>query len=261
MTHQPIRLNDKQVAVLNWVKAGMPAGVYEGGHEHRIVARALESRGLITIRGRGKTWGAAATDRGWMWPATPDPAEDDTAMDGEQRSPVVTGDVRVPKGDAASRAMRQTRKAKRGNLRVRQVERRETYMRYKVMVTRVQFAERWVRATDEENAAKKVQEEFDRPYGYFGSWKTLNSEVEVVEAEQTTVITPNPLLNNGPMLLSLKDAARALGISYSSLYELSNRGDIEHTQIGSRKYVSRESLLSFINENTHRGYHASGLSI
>lgn len=35
-------------------------------------------------------------------------------------------------------------------------------MRYKVMVTRVQVAERWVRATDEEDAAKKVQEEFNR---------------------------------------------------------------------------------------------------
>lgn len=37
-------------------------------------------------------------------------------------------------------------------------------MRYKIQVTRVQVAERWVRATDEEeDAAKKVQEEFDRP--------------------------------------------------------------------------------------------------
>ena len=117
MTLRPIRLNDKQVAELDWVKVGMPDGVYQGGYEHRIVARALESRGLITIRGRGKTWGAAATERGWMWLATPDPVEDDTAKDGEQRSPVVTGDVRT-KGYAASRAMRQTRKAKRGNLRV-----------------------------------------------------------------------------------------------------------------------------------------------
>jgi excisionase family DNA binding protein len=135
------------------------------------------------------------------------------------------------------------------------VEKRERYMRYRVMVTRVQVAERWVRATDEENAANKVQEEFDRPYGYFGSWKTVGSEVEVVEAEQTTVITPNPLSNDGPVLLPLKDAARALGISYSTLYELTNRGDIEHTQIGSRKYISRESLVAFIKENTHRGYH------
>lgn len=127
-------------------------------------------------------------------------------------------------------------------------------MRYKVVVTRVQVAERWVRATDEEDAAKKVQEEFSRPYGYFGSWKDVASEVEVVEAEQTTVIRPNLLSESGPMLLSLKDAGKALGIPYSAVYELTNRGDIEHTKIGSRKYISRESLLAFIKENTHRGY-------
>jgi hypothetical protein len=31
-----------------------------------------------------------------------------------------------------------------------------------------------------------VQAEFDRSYDYFGSWKTTTSEVDVVEAEQTT---------------------------------------------------------------------------
>jgi len=124
------------------------------------------------------------------------------------------------------------------------------------MVTRVQVAERWVRATDEEDAATKVQAEFDRPYGYFGNWTTTTSEVEVVETEQTTVITPNPLSKDGPLLLGLKDAAKALGISYSMLYEVTNKGDIEWTQIGTRKYVSRDSLHAFITANTHRGYHS-----
>ena len=62
-------------------------------------------------------------------------------------------------------------------------------------------------------SAAKVQEEFDRPYGYFGSWKTTTSEVDVAEAEQTTVIGPVHLSNEGPYLLSIKDAAKALGIS------------------------------------------------
>lgn len=127
-------------------------------------------------------------------------------------------------------------------------------MRYRVLVTRVQVAERWVRATDEEDAAKKVQDEFNKSYGYFGSWKTTTSEIEVVEAEQTTDITPNPLSAEGPMLLSLKDAARALGISYSMVYELTTKGEIEWTKVGTRKYVSRDSLHAFIKENTHRGY-------
>lgn len=128
-------------------------------------------------------------------------------------------------------------------------------MRYKVVVTRVQVAERFVRATTEDDAAAKVQAEFDRPYGYFGSWKTTASEIDVVEAEQTTVIGPSHLSADGPMLLSLKDAAKALGISYSTLYQMTSQGDIEWVALGSRKYVSREALMDFIKANTHRGYY------
>ncbi|WP_188742693.1 helix-turn-helix domain-containing protein [Agromyces bauzanensis] len=128
-------------------------------------------------------------------------------------------------------------------------------MRYRVVVTRVQIAEKWVRATDEEDAARKVQEEFAKPYSYFGNWDTKASEVEIIEAEQTTVIHPSKLSESGPMLLSLKDAAAALGIPYSALYELTNRGDIEYTKMGSRKYIQRESLMNFIATNTHRGYY------
>jgi hypothetical protein len=67
-----------------------------------------------------------------------------------------------PRLDATARVMR--RVANRGNpAGVRAArEIRETYMRHKVVVTRVQVAERFVRATSEEDAAKKVQEEFDQ---------------------------------------------------------------------------------------------------
>lgn len=126
-------------------------------------------------------------------------------------------------------------------------------MRYKVVVTRVQIAERWIRAADEENAARKVREEFEKPYAYFGHWETKGSEIEIVEAEQTTIMKPNPLDESGPMMLTLKHAAGALGVPYSAIYELTKRGDMEYIRIGSRKYVSRESLVSFIRENTQRG--------
>lgn len=105
-------------------------------------------------------------------------------------------------------------------------------MRYKVVVTRVQVAERFVRATSDEDAATRIQAEFDRPYGYFGSWKTTASEVDVVEADQTTVIGPTHLSDHGSLLLSIKDAAKALGISYSTLYQMTNAGDIEWVPSG-----------------------------
>lgn len=99
-----------------------------------------------------------------------------------------------------------------------------------------------------------MQEECAKSHSYFGNWVTKASEVEVVEAEQMTVNRPAKLDESGPMKLSIKGAPAALGIRYSALYELTNRGDIEWTHIGARKYIPRESLTNFIHENTHRGY-------
>lgn len=267
-----ITLNAVQIAVLGWIKDGCPDGVYaDDSYSHRVSARALQRRGLIHISGRGARWHATLTERGKAWPAaTPEDTEARKRQEHAKRhqrdlgrpgtDPQITlhaePDARAGATVKAMRKISKPKPAKPRKIAVRQVSKQEAYMKYKVVVTRVQVAERWVRATDEEHAAQKVQEEFDRPYGYFGAWKTTASEVEVVEAEQTTVIRPNLLSETGPMLLSLKDAGAALGIPYSAVYELTNKGELEHTRIGSRKYVSRESLMDFIKQNTHRGYYA-----
>jgi hypothetical protein len=52
-------LTEGQLAVLRWVAAGRPKGVYDEGFEHRITARALERRGLVKVRGSGHSWTAA----------------------------------------------------------------------------------------------------------------------------------------------------------------------------------------------------------
>ena len=44
------------------------------------------------------------------------------------------------------------------------------------------------------------------------------------------MIAPNPLSQDVPILLSIRDAAKALGITYSMLYELANKGEIEWTR-------------------------------
>lgn len=223
-----IRLTDRQVAVLEWIKACCPPGVYDDDEHfsHRLSARALASRGLVKIRGHGATWVATPTPRGELWPEATE--EDERSHERshvghrrasrsglvEESRPAASPEAaEVPTLDASVRvARRVTRQAATPKKKrpTKIVEKRETYMRYRVMITRVQVAERWVRATDEEDAAKKVQAEFDKPYGYFGNWTTTTSEVEVLEAEQTTVIAPNPLSQDGPMLLGLKDAAKAL---------------------------------------------------
>ena len=237
----PIQLNAVQVAVLTWIVEGCPDGAYpEDSYAHRITARALRSRGLVEISGHGSSWRAVPTERGRLWP-------EETAADRQERA--------TDKKTSAS-ALRHisSRQQPSRPVPVRQVNRQERYMRYKVVVTRVQVAERWIRATDEEDAAQKVRKEFEQPYAYFGRWETTGSEIEIVEAEQTTVISPNLLDESGPMLLTIKDAAEALGIPHRALGELARRGDIECTRIGSRKYVQRVALLEFVRTHTQRGF-------
>jgi len=53
--------------------------------------------------------------------------------------------------------------------------------------------------------------------------------------------------------MSIKEAARHLGISYSMMYCLVSSAEIEHVAVGTRKYISREALKSFSETNTHAG--------
>ena len=56
-------LNSNQRAVLEWISNGCPAGVLPD-YGHRIVAKALETRGLVSISGRGLAWKASMTSVG-----------------------------------------------------------------------------------------------------------------------------------------------------------------------------------------------------
>ncbi|ASF10906.2 hypothetical protein NBRGN_065_00420 [Nocardia brasiliensis NBRC 14402] len=70
MGKNPAQLNQKQADVLGWIIDGCPDGVFSDP-EHRITARALERRGLVTISGKGSTWAAVITDMGRKWHAEP----------------------------------------------------------------------------------------------------------------------------------------------------------------------------------------------
>ncbi|MET4622801.1 hypothetical protein ABIE18_004280 [Arthrobacter sp. 2762] len=64
-------LNNRQVKVLRWVRDGCPDGIFTKGYEHRIIARALERRGLVAITGTGPSWKAVATAAGNTWKEPP----------------------------------------------------------------------------------------------------------------------------------------------------------------------------------------------
>lgn len=126
-------------------------------------------------------------------------------------------------------------------------------MRYRVVVTRVETVERWVAATDEDTAVNMVEGELSRPFAFVGQWETQAAEVRVVEAAPPTPIQPAASSDPSVRLLGLKEAARSLGISYSTLYSLVRRGEVEHTKVGSRYFMSRESIEAFIRTNTTTG--------
>lgn len=49
-----------------------------------------------------------------------------------------------------------------------------------------------------------------------------------------------------PLLLSLNDAARAIGVCRATFYELLNQGLIESVKIGTRRLIVQESLISYV---------------
>lgn len=255
----PHPLTPHQVELLRWLSDGCPKRDWPD-HSHKVTIRALQSRGLATISRKHKTWAAAITDRGRYYldhgRYPPTIASHATATD-PPAVPLTRGQRRAdhPVPDTTARAMQRVERRPKPSVKHSSRTVQESFMRYKVVVTRVQVAERFVRATSEEDAAAKVQEEVNRPYGYLGSWKTTGTELDVIEAEQNTVIKPTSLAADGPLLLSLKDAGKALGLSYSTLYQMINHGDIDHVLLGTRKYISREHLVEFIERNTHKGYY------
>ncbi|MDN3495008.1 helix-turn-helix domain-containing protein [Planococcus sp. APC 4015] len=124
--------------------------------------------------------------------------------------------------------------------------------RYKVVVTKVEVAECWVRAESEEAALDQVRDEMRRPFAYVGRWETKASGVAVAEVAPIPT-RPNPLVESGPALLGLRAAADALGVSYSTVYQMTRRDEIEYTWVGSRKYISRDALASFVNGHSRQG--------
>lgn len=122
-------------------------------------------------------------------------------------------------------------------------------MRYRFRIMRTQTVERTIRATDEDAAMQKLREELGQPYGFFGRWEVVATDVALLEVE-TSVETRAVGVDGGPLLLSVKDAAAHLGISRGLVYELLNRGELASLRIGQRRLVSRDAINKFIQVNS-----------
>jgi len=125
----------------------------------------------------------------------------------------------------------------------------EVVVRFEVKITRVQVATRYVTATDQEAAAEKIREQLEKPYGLYANFETVGSEIEVVQKEENHLIKPIDLDREGPMLISLADAARATGISYSQLGDIAGKGSIEQVRVGST--VSEAKIAAGLHRTEH----------
>jgi len=126
-------------------------------------------------------------------------------------------------------------------------------MRYRIRITQVHVADHSVVAKDEEHAMKKIRAELDKPYGLLGRWETASTGPEIVAHDPPEGIAPT-IPGEGPLLMSMKDAAAHLGIRAGRVYELVNTGEIDHVRVGRRAYVSRAAVTKFIETNTRSGY-------
>jgi excisionase family DNA binding protein len=127
-------------------------------------------------------------------------------------------------------------------------------MRFCIRGARVQPVERVVNATNEQAAIAKVESELQKPYGLLGAWTTVDTQIELVGAEPVAGAS-SANVEDGPLLLSVAAAAKHLGLSRGRLYELINRGEIEHVRIGRWILIAREAATGSSSRRT--GYDPS----
>lgn len=128
-------------------------------------------------------------------------------------------------------------------------------MRYRIQVARTQVAERVVAALDEDEALAKVRDELDRSFGFMGRWETTAEEIASVEPLPRD-ITPGltgGAPDGGPLLMSVVDAAKHVGVSRGAMYELVNSGEIEVVRLGRRILISRDAIARFIEAHSQAG--------
>jgi excisionase family DNA binding protein len=273
-------LNERQLEILLWVADGYPTDRYEGD-QHKQTARALENRRLVRVARKADVWTAELTEEGRFYldhgryddpPPEPKPRAAGEALDSDL-SPSESHGERITQRLLARQALRVGSGRSRARPSVREPDKRRKTktaksqskpepattlepmsMRYKIVVSRVQIAERHVRAIDEAAALEKVRAELEKPYGFLGGWTTVDTDLDIVEATNPMGGPPQQLVDkDAGFLLSIKAAAKYLGLSYSTLYDMVNTGELGHVVVGSRRYVSRDQMTAFIDSHSHQG--------
>lgn len=252
----------RQLEVLRWIADGCPADRWTG-ESHKASARALASRGLAKVsrpKSAGGSWTATLTDAGChylaqgAYPAASLPEMGVHA--GQDIDVTLQRAIRHTAPQQADLPRQRRRIARQAALLAPVVK--DIPMRYTIVISRVQTASRHVRASSEEEARKKIEDELARPYGFLGAWETVAQDLDLVAIESPLGDQALPdhvaLKDEAGFMLSLKAAARFLGVTEHSLRALVKEGDIKHVRLGKRIYVTRDQINEFLQANTQAGY-------
>jgi excisionase family DNA binding protein len=257
----PRPITARQLDVLRWIGDGCPPGRW-ADKTHKASARALASRGLAKVgrpKSAGGAWSATLTEAGRFYldhgrypappPEPPARAADDVHV--TLQWAIWQADVRRSSVPRQRRAI-----ARRAALLAPIVG--DIPLRYTITISRVQTATRHVRATSEEDARKKIEDELSRPYGFLGAWQTVAQDLDLVAIESPLGDQPLPdhaaLKDEGGFVLSIKATARFLGVPEATIRKLVNDGDTKHVRFGHRIYITRDQINDFLQANTHAGY-------
>jgi hypothetical protein len=196
----------RQLEILRWIADGGPHRAWPD-ESHKLSARALQSRGLARVTRKGKRWHAVLSEDGrhyldhGTYPDRP-AAERETVSDQRASRHPSEEAARLTARRAIRQAATSTERRSLSAARIRAAQPaahpsllKDIPMRYKIIVSRVQTAERHVRATSEEDAIRKVQEELERPYGFLGGWTTIGTDMDIVTTE-------SPLGDSAPQQVS-----------------------------------------------------------
>lgn len=69
----------------------------------------------------------------------------------------------------------------------------------------------------------------------------------VPQPERPSTDSPAAWPDNGPLLVSVAEAHRRLGIGRTALYELLGRGEVRSRKIGRRTLIESASLVEFVS--------------
>ena len=118
-------------------------------------------------------------------------------------------------------------------------------MQYKFRITRVEQAERWITATDEEAAAAKLRTELAQPYSFFGAWRTVDTQLEIIESKKPNDARQSWAAADAALLLSIAEAAEKLGVPVTTMRKMVANDEIPSREIGKRRFIYRDDLQKF----------------